>query len=122
MDVTFYDASDSSVIGPDTSVDSGDRAEVTWSGLANNTEYSWYAEARDAEYYTTSATWSFITGAEGDILAYYRGLGLNPDVVETMDLLKAINDWADREIPSGFGEAISTLELLQLIGEWAGGI
>jgi len=122
MDVTFYDASDSSEIGTDTSVDSGDRAEVTWSGLANDTEYSWYAEARDAEYYTISATWSFITGAEGgDILAYYRGLGSDPNVVETPDLLQAINDWANGEIPPGFSQAISTTQLLQLIGEWAMG-
>ena len=59
--------------------------------------------------------------AEDDILAYYRGLGLNPDVVETTDLLQAINDWANGTIPPGFAQAITTLQLLQLIGEWAGG-
>jgi len=57
---------------------------------------------------------------DGDILAYYRGLGLNPDVMETTDLLKAIRDWADGTIPPDFSQAITTVQLLQLIGEWAG--
>ena len=60
------------------------------------------------------------TGPEGDILVYYRGLGLNPHVVETTDLLRAIRDWADGTIPPGFSQAITTFQLLELIGEWAG--
>jgi len=62
-----------------------------------------------------------ILPSEGDILAYYRGLGSDTNVVETMDLLKAINDWANGTIPPSFSQAITTMQLLQLISEWAVG-
>jgi hypothetical protein len=64
MDVTFYDASDHSVIGADTNVPSGGTASVVWPGLAYNTPYSWYTIADDGEYTNTSATWSFTTRGE----------------------------------------------------------
>jgi hypothetical protein len=64
MDVTFYDASDDSVIGTDTGVASGGTASTTWAGLAYNTTYSWYAVADDSLAQTTSATWSFTTMVE----------------------------------------------------------
>lgn len=54
-----------------------------------------------------------------DILAYYRGLGEDPNVVETTDLLQAANDWANEVVPSGFTEPISTTQLLALANEWA---
>jgi len=54
-----------------------------------------------------------------DILAYYRGLGEDPNVVETTDLLQAGNDWANEVVPSGFTEPISTTQLLTLANEWA---
>jgi len=59
--------------------------------------------------------------AEGDILAYYRAYSGDPNVVDTADLLQAINDWASGTIPPGFSQAITTMQLLQLINEWAGG-
>jgi hypothetical protein len=61
MTVTFFDASDDSVIGTHADVPSGSRAEVSWSGLAADTIYSWYAEANDGEFSTQSDTWSFTT-------------------------------------------------------------
>ena len=61
MTVTFFDASDNSVIGTDAGVPSGSRAEVGWSGLADDTTYSWYAQADDGEDSTQSDTWSFTT-------------------------------------------------------------
>jgi hypothetical protein len=61
MDVTFYDASDSSVIGTDLGVLSGGTASTTWSGLSYSTTYSWYAIANDGIDSTQSATWSFTT-------------------------------------------------------------
>jgi hypothetical protein len=72
MDVTFYDASDASVIDIATSIASGHRAQVTWSGLAVNTTYSWYAIACDSEpLCTTSGTWwSFTAGEEWDPMVY----------------------------------------------------
>lgn len=53
-----------------------------------------------------------------DIIAYYRGLGQDPNVVETTDLLKAANDWRDDIIPSGYSVSITTEQLLTLADEW----
>jgi hypothetical protein len=65
MDVSFYNASDDTLIGTDTDVPSGTTASVTWSGLSYATEYSWYAVADDKMGGSTqSATWSFTTEAE----------------------------------------------------------
>jgi|GEM_PF-1585750 len=61
MDVSFYDASDDSLIGTDTGVASGGTASVTWSGLSYSTTYSWYAVASDGSDTTQSSTWSFST-------------------------------------------------------------
>ena len=52
-------------------------------------------------------------------LAYYRAYSGDPDVVETPDLLKAANDWANGISAPGFDNAIPTLQLLQLANEWA---
>ncbi|MGA8849256.1 MAG: hypothetical protein WB564_05465 [Dehalococcoidia bacterium] len=59
--VTFFDASDHSVIGSHAGVPSGSRAVISWSGLAADTIYSWYANANDGEFSTQSDTWSFTT-------------------------------------------------------------
>ncbi len=62
MDVTFYDASDDSVIGTVAGVASGNRAGVTWPGLASGTGYDWYAKAYDGELNSPESThWSFTT-------------------------------------------------------------
>jgi hypothetical protein len=53
-----------------------------------------------------------------DIVVYYRGLGVNPNVVETGDLLKAADDWRDNIIPPGFSVSITTGQLLTLADEW----
>jgi len=53
-----------------------------------------------------------------DILAYYRGLGNDPDRVETTDLLKAMDDWRSKKVPTGFAHPITILELSALINEW----
>jgi len=65
MDVSFYDADDHSLIDTDNDVASGDRAEVTWSGLDYGTTYQWYAVAEDDEDNSAqSSTWSFTTMSE----------------------------------------------------------
>ncbi len=61
MDVSFYDASDDSLIGTDTGTSSGGTASINWFGLSNNTYYEWYAIADDGLDSTQSATWSFTT-------------------------------------------------------------
>jgi hypothetical protein len=64
MNVTFYDASNDSVIGTDYNVPSGGIASTDWFGLAYETSYSWYAIADDEEYSTGSDTWSFTTRSD----------------------------------------------------------
>ena len=54
-----------------------------------------------------------------DILSYYRGLGSNPNVVETTDLLKAADDWSHDIVPPGFIDPITTPQLLALADEWS---
>lgn len=56
--------------------------------------------------------------SSGDILAYYIGLNLYPDVVETADLLKAADDWRDNIVPPGFSVSLTTPQLLTLADEW----
>lgn len=56
--------------------------------------------------------------AQDAMLTYYRGLGSNPNVVETSDLLTAANDWRDNIIPPGFSASITTDQLLILADEW----
>jgi len=67
MTVAFYDASDDSLIGTDTSVASGDRAQTQWNDLDYDTQYSWYAIANDSAYETQSDTWTFTTQEPGTI-------------------------------------------------------
>ena len=61
MDVSFYDASDDSLIDTDLNVISGDTASIKWNDLTYNTTYKWYAIARDSEYESKSDVWTFTT-------------------------------------------------------------
>ena len=65
IDVSFYDASDDSLIDTDNDVQSGSRAHADWSDLNPATEYSWYAISDDGEDTATSETWTFTTDEEG---------------------------------------------------------
>lgn len=65
--------------------------------------------ASGQSFYVTGDHWITV-----DILSYYRGLGNNPSVVETEDLLRAADDWVKNINP-----VISTLELMQLANEWS---
>jgi subtilisin family serine protease/nitrous oxidase accessory protein NosD len=60
MNVSFY-ASDSTLIGTDTNVTSGDNATFTWSGRAYSKTYNWYVVSNDSIYLTRSDTWIFRT-------------------------------------------------------------
>ncbi|MEF8835300.1 MAG: S8 family serine peptidase [Candidatus Thermoplasmatota archaeon] len=61
MDVSFYDASDDSLIGTDNNVANGSRAYQMWEDLDYGTTYQWYAIADDGTQTVTSDTWSFTT-------------------------------------------------------------
>ena len=50
------------LIATDTDVASGSTSTVTWSGLSEETAYSWYAVADDGLETTKSDIWSFETG------------------------------------------------------------
>jgi len=67
MDVSFYDASDDSLIGVDTDVTNGSRAEVTWQDLDYGTTYRWYAIANDSMNETKSNIWTFTTEHDPNI-------------------------------------------------------
>ncbi len=67
MDVSFYDAATQTLIGIDTNVPSSTRASTTWPGLANTTQYHWYAIANDGSHTAQSDTWSFVTGEETNL-------------------------------------------------------
>jgi len=54
-----------------------------------------------------------------DIFEYYRRLGSYPDILETIDLLKAIDDWGSMTAPVGFARSVTYIELNALINEWA---
>jgi len=113
VDVTAeasYESSDTSVAtvsaaGLITGVAEGD-ATVTVS----------YTEDGITETASVSVT---VAEALADILAYYRGYSGDAEVVETTDLLKAANDWANAVVPPDFTECISTIQLLALANEWA---
>jgi hypothetical protein len=59
--VTFYDASDDSVIGTQESIESGGQAQVTWTGRSYDTTYEWYVIASDSQIQTQSNIWEFTT-------------------------------------------------------------
>jgi len=61
LTVTFYNASDDSLIGSDAILGGTGTASVTWSGLSSGMSYSWYAISDDGLNINQSATWSFTT-------------------------------------------------------------
>lgn len=67
MDVSFYDASDDSLIGTDAGVASGGTATVAWTGRAAGTAYTWYAKASDGTLITTGPDWTFTTASAGGV-------------------------------------------------------
>ncbi len=97
MNVTFYDASDGSVIDTDTSVASGGRAEVTWSGLVTHPTYSWCVIACDSEpLCTTSGTWwTFTAGEEWDLWVYDEN---HDGKIQKNEAIKAVQDYFDGKI------------------------
>jgi len=71
MNVSFYDASDDSLIGWEFIFGGSGTASATWSGLTNDTIYSWYAKADDMLSVVQSPTWLFTTN-------YAPGVPVNP--------------------------------------------
>src|SRR6056297_2032664 len=63
LDVSFYDASDDSLIGSTSiaATTSTSTASTSWNNLSASTTYSWYVVADDGSATTSSNTWSFTT-------------------------------------------------------------
>jgi hypothetical protein len=72
-------------------------------------------ETKEADYIMVGAA-----PPPGDIIAYYRGLGLDPLVVELSDVVQAANDYLGGVIPTGFTAPITLPQLVQLANEWLG--
>jgi uncharacterized protein YjdB len=53
-----------------------------------------------------------------DILEFYRRLGNDPGVVETIDLLRAFDDFRNNIVPQGFDRPLSAEEVDELVNEW----
>jgi hypothetical protein len=75
LTVTFYDASDDSLIGQDFVSGGNGIASEIWSGLSSDTVYSWYVKIDDGSTITTSPTWSFTTN-------YAPGVPTNPTPID----------------------------------------
>jgi len=84
LDVSFYDASDDSLIDTVTDVESNTMASVIWHGIDYGVTYEWYVVAEDYEGSTQSDTWRFTTNHPPDIPSLVsptnnsEGVGLSP--------------------------------------------
>jgi len=67
MNISFYNASDDSLIDIATNVANGSTALVDWPDLSYNTTYYWYAVANDSQFETRSDTWQFTTKKKENI-------------------------------------------------------
>jgi len=61
MNISFYNASDDSLIDIATNVTNGSTASVDWPDLSYNTTYHWYASASDGQAFNDSEIWHFTT-------------------------------------------------------------
>ncbi len=61
MNVSFYNASNDQLIDTKYNVENNTYTSITWTNLAYNTSYSWYAIANDSQYETKSEIWTFTT-------------------------------------------------------------
>jgi uncharacterized repeat protein (TIGR01451 family) len=65
MNVSFYNASDDSLIEKVTGVSNDSTASATWGDLAHNTTYTWYVVVDDSKTTVKSVMWSFKTEPVG---------------------------------------------------------
>lgn len=81
----------------------------------------------DVHYLPDDATYNDMVGDVGawvvsetgpPILAYYLGLGNDPNVAELSDVVQAANDYLNGIIPLGFTAVITLGEVVWLANEW----
>lgn len=61
MTVRFYNAANNNLISTVYNVSNNGNASVVWIGVGQDTCYTWYARASDANFTTQSVTWAFDT-------------------------------------------------------------
>ena len=83
MTVTFYDASDDSVIGMVENASPGSTVSIVWQGLQYSTTYSWYVKVSDGIATITSPTWTFTTKAKPQ---YTLTVSVNPANAGTVSM------------------------------------
>ena len=71
LTVSFYNASDDSLVGQLTDVTSGSQPAIQWTNLTNQTTYTWYVIADDGQYTSQSPTWQFSTGSHSNLPPTY---------------------------------------------------
>lgn len=96
---------------------SGGNYSWTWDQRSENGNASpGYYKGVLGGYYSNEFEITMV--GQDKILTYYRGLGKDPSIVETSDLLQAADDWRYGIIPDGFYVSITTSQLLILSDEW----
>ncbi len=86
LTVTFYDASDSSIIGTKENVSPGSTVSIVWQGLQYSTTYQWYVVVSDGIKSTTSPVWQFTTKAKPQ---YTLIVSINPANAGTVSMTPA---------------------------------
>jgi len=71
LTVSFFNASDQSLIDFVIDVPSGSQPTITWPNLSNQTTYYWYVIVDDGEFTNQSPTWHFYTGNQANIPPTY---------------------------------------------------
>jgi|GEM_PF-4768591 len=99
LTMRFYDASGPTLIGTNLNVPSGTYTNMSWLGLSPETTYSWFVEADDGEYVTSSPTWSFTTM---DITPPAPPTGLTVDWFGVVSMTWLDEDFSISVPPSGW--------------------
>jgi parallel beta-helix repeat protein len=71
LTVSFYNASDHSLINQFTNVPSGSQPTIQWPNLTNQTTYYWYIIVDDGQYTNQSPTWQFTTSPYSNLPPTY---------------------------------------------------
>jgi len=95
MNVSFYNASDNSLIGVDLNVSNRRAASTLWPNLSKNTLYSWYANVTDGTSTIQSPTWEFTTR---DVIEYSRSPIIINEVSTGTDYIELYNYGPDQDM------------------------
>ncbi len=84
MTVSFYNASDNSLIANLTNITSGTTVSVPWANLSLNMTYQWYVTVNDSLKDNRSDTWQFTTKKPVQLtITFTGGLGVHAIITNT---------------------------------------